>query len=65
MSVTHVDLLLMQEEEFADTGYQITPADAGAAAGARPSVQQLGALTVEDFYWKPEASKDDNRSGRV
>lgn len=51
-----------QEEEFADTGYQIAPSDPGAAGTALPTgVQQLGALTAEDFNRKAGALKDDVR----
>lgn len=51
-----------QEEEFADTGYQVAPADANSG-GNRPSAPQLGALTFEDFRRKPEASSNENRLG--
>lgn len=51
----------LQEEDFADTGYQVTPTDAGPNSAVPPNVQQLGPLTVEDFYRKPEASKDESR----
>ena len=51
-----------QEEEFADTGYQIAPSDPGTASTTLPvGVQQLGALTAEDFNRKSGALKEDAR----
>lgn len=55
------DGLFVQEEEFADTGYQVAPADQGASSGGPADVKQLGALTAEDFYRKPGAAKDESR----
>lgn len=53
--------MFVQEEEFADTGYQVAPSDQGASSGGPADVKQLGALTAEDFYRKPGAAKDESR----
>lgn len=53
--------LFLQEEEFADTGYQVTPSDQRASSGGPADVKQLGALTAEDFYLKPGAATDESR----
>lgn len=52
-----------QEEEFADTGYQITQTDPSARPVATAS--GLGALTAEDFNRKLGAIKDDTRYGSI
>ena len=53
-----------QEEDFADTGYQVNPSDAGASAPSASAVDQLGALTAADFDRKPGALNDDPRLDR-
>lgn len=51
-----------QEEDFADTGYQVTPSDTGSAPPAFPSgMQQLGALTAEDFNRKLGTANEEGR----
>ena len=56
--------LHLQEEDFADTGYQVNSSDPGAGAANTPNasaVEQLGALTAADFDRKPGAINDDTR----
>lgn len=51
-----------QEEDFADTGYQVNLSDpGGASARTASAVEQLGALTAADFDRKPGAMNDDTR----
>lgn len=56
------NVFYLQEEDFADTGYQVNPSDPGAASTPNASaVEQLGALTAADFDRKPGAINDDTR----
>lgn len=55
------DCVYVQEEEFADTGYQIAPSDPGEGSAPPSSLKQLGALTAEDFTRKLGGAKDDSR----
>lgn len=51
-----------QEEDFADTGYQINASDPGGASVPNASaVEQLGALTAADFDRKAVGVNDDTR----
>ena len=55
---------LPQEEDFADTGYQVTSTDASNETSALTEMRQLGALTAEDFEGRPATSTADNMSVR-
>ncbi|CAM9558885.1 unnamed protein product, partial [Hapterophycus canaliculatus] len=50
-----------QEEDFADTGYQVAPSDTGPDPAIPSGMQQLGALTAEDFNRKLGAANEDGR----
>lgn len=56
-------IICAQEEEFADTGYQTTLSDPAEGTAFPSGVQQLGALTAEDFNRKSGAVKEDVRWG--
>lgn len=63
LSVSWLIKFCSQEEEFADTGYQTTLPDPGEGTAFPSSMQQLGALTAEDFNRKSGAVKEDGRWG--
>ncbi|CAM9354378.1 unnamed protein product [Scytosiphon promiscuus] len=50
-----------QEEDFADTGYQVAPSDTGPGPAHPSGMQQLGALTAEDFNRKLGSANEDGR----
>lgn len=63
LSVSWSTKFCSQEEEFADTGYQTTQPDPGESTAFPSGMQQLGALTAEDFNRKSAAVKEDGRWG--